>query len=57
MQWMDINKMLAELRLERDQLGEAILVLEQLAVGQGRRRGHTAVMDDYGQAVRKTDAT
>ena len=36
---MDINKMLAELRAERDQLGEAILTLERLAVGRGKRRG------------------
>lgn len=38
-QTMDINKMLAELRAERDQLAEAILVLERLAAGQGKRRG------------------
>ncbi len=31
--------MLAELRAERDQLAEAILVLERLAAGQGKRRG------------------
>jgi hypothetical protein len=31
--------MLAELRLERDQLEEAILTLERLARGRGRRRG------------------
>jgi len=36
---MDINKMLAELRAERDQLAEAILVLERLAGGRGKRRG------------------
>jgi hypothetical protein len=36
---MDINKMLAELRAERDQLAEAILIFERLAVGRGRRRG------------------
>jgi len=36
---MDINKMLAELRAERDQLAEAILTLERLAVGRGKRRG------------------
>jgi hypothetical protein len=36
---MDINKMLAELRAERDQLGEAILTLERLALGRGKRRG------------------
>jgi hypothetical protein len=35
---MDITKILEELRLERDQLDEAILSLERLAAG-GRRRG------------------
>lgn len=36
---MDITKMLAQLRTERDQLLEAIAVLERLAVGRGKRRG------------------
>jgi hypothetical protein len=36
---MDVIKMLAELRQERDQLEEAILTLERLAQGRGRRRG------------------
>jgi len=36
---MDINKMLAELRAEREQVEEAIIVLERLALGQGKRRG------------------
>jgi hypothetical protein len=36
---MDINKMLAELRTEREQVEEAIIVLERLARGQGKRRG------------------
>jgi hypothetical protein len=36
---MDVIKMLAELRQERDQLEEAILTLERLARGRGRRRG------------------
>ncbi len=36
---MDVTKMLAELRQERDQLDEAILMLERLASGRGRRRG------------------
>jgi hypothetical protein len=36
---MDINKMLADLRLERDQIIQAIGVLERLTIGQGRRRG------------------
>lgn len=36
---MDINKMLAELRTEREQLEEAIMTLERLARGRGKRRG------------------
>src|SRR5579863_3002933 len=36
---MDINKMLAELRMEREQIEEAIMTLERLARGRGRRRG------------------
>ncbi len=36
---MDILKMLAELRQEREQIEEAIMVMERLALGQGKRRG------------------
>ena len=36
---MDVTKILAELRLERTQIEEAILSLERLATGRGRRRG------------------
>jgi hypothetical protein len=36
---MDINKMLEELRAEREQIEESIIVLERLARGQGKRRG------------------
>jgi hypothetical protein len=36
---MDILKMLDELRQERGQVEEAILVMERLALGNGRRRG------------------
>jgi hypothetical protein len=36
---LDVDKMLAELKLEREQLEEAILTLERLARGRGRRRG------------------
>jgi hypothetical protein len=36
---MDVLKILADLRRERDQLDEAILTLERLAQGRGRRRG------------------
>jgi hypothetical protein len=36
---MDISKILVELRVEREQLEEAILSLERLALGGARRRG------------------
>lgn len=36
---MDVLKMLADLRQEREQIEEAILTLERLANGHGRRRG------------------
>jgi hypothetical protein len=36
---MDVSKILAELRQERTQIEEAILSLERLARGRGRRRG------------------
>jgi hypothetical protein len=36
---MDITRILGELRLEREQLGEAILSLERLAFGGAKRRG------------------
>jgi len=36
---MDVLKMLAEMRQERARIEEAIVVLERLALGQGKRRG------------------
>jgi hypothetical protein len=36
---MDVMKMLADLRQERAAIEEAILTLERLAGGQGKRRG------------------
>lgn len=36
---MDINKMLSDLKQEREQISEAIVVLERLTAGQGKRRG------------------
>ena len=36
---MDVNKILAELKQEHEQLGEAILSLERLALGGAKRRG------------------
>ncbi len=36
---MDVSKIIAELRSEREQIEEAIEVLERLAQGRGKRRG------------------
>jgi hypothetical protein len=36
---MDVTKILADRRQEREQLEEAILSLERLARGRGKRRG------------------
>jgi len=36
---MDVTKILAELHQERTQIDEAIISLERLARGRGRRRG------------------
>jgi hypothetical protein len=36
---MDVTKILTELKAEREQIEEAILSLERLARGRGRRRG------------------
>jgi hypothetical protein len=36
---MDVTKILAELKAEREQIEQAILSLERLAHGRGRKRG------------------
>jgi hypothetical protein len=36
---MDVAKLLNELKLERERIDEAILTLERLAQGAGKRRG------------------
>jgi len=36
---MDVSKILAELKAEREQIEEAIVSLERLAKGRGKRRG------------------
>lgn len=36
---MDVTKMLAELKQEREAIEEAVMILERLARGQGKRRG------------------
>jgi hypothetical protein len=49
---MEILKMLADLREERTQVEEAILVLERLAQGHGKRRGRPPAW----MTAAKTDA-
>jgi hypothetical protein len=52
---LDVDKMLAELRLEREQIEEAILTLERLARGRGRRRGRPpAWLKDSGSGTEET---
>ena len=53
---LDVDKMLAELRLEREQIEEAILTLERLARGRGRRRGRPpAWLKDVGGSAAGED--
>ena len=40
---MDVAKILAELRQEREQIEEAIISLERLARGRGKRRGRPPI--------------
>lgn len=50
---MDVNKILAELRQEREQIEDAIISLERLARGRGKRRGRPpAWMKDAGDRRR-----
>lgn len=50
---MDVTKMLAELKSEREQIEEAILSLERLARGRGNRRGRPPTWMAEGSAVRR----
>mgnify|MGYP006983100886 CR=1 FL=1 len=57
---MDIGKILTELKEERKNIDEAIIVLERLARGAGRRRGRppswlsaAAAADAVGSALPK----
>lgn len=51
---MDISKMLTELKDEREQIEEAILTLERLAQGRGKRRGRPPLW--LLEARKRTDA-
>ncbi len=54
---MDVAKMLAELRQEREQLEEAIVTLERLAQNRGKRRGRPpAWMADAKKRMKATTA-
>ncbi|MBI4906405.1 MAG: hypothetical protein HY820_22435 [Acidobacteria bacterium] len=54
---MDVNKMLQELREEREQIDEAILTLERLARGRGKRRGRPPTwLAEMRKAEASTDA-
>jgi hypothetical protein len=51
---MEILKMLADLREEREQIEQAIVVIERLAQGHGKRRGRPpAWMAAMGVAPKK----
>ena len=47
---MDVSKMLAELRQEREAIEEAIQILERLARGRGKRRGRPPLWMTSGEA-------
>jgi hypothetical protein len=51
---MDVTKMLADLRQEREQIEEAILTLERLARGRGKRRGRPPIW--LAEAKKRTTA-
>jgi hypothetical protein len=51
---MDVAKILTDLRAEREAIEEAILVLERLAQGAGRRRGRPPA---WLAAIRKKEET
>jgi hypothetical protein len=51
---MDVTKMLADLRQEREQIEEAILTLERLARGRGKRRGRPPIW--LAEAKKRTNA-
>jgi ABC-type transporter Mla subunit MlaD len=50
---MDVGKILSDLRQEREQIEEAILSLERLARGQGKRRGRPPAWLAEAQQVKR----
>ena len=54
---MDLTKMIAELRQQKQALEETMLILERIARGQGKRRGRPpAFLSDAVAASTKTGA-
>ncbi len=53
---MDVNKILVELRQEREQIEDAIISLERLARGRGKRRGRPPSWMKDAEERRKTRA-
>ena len=53
---MDINKMLDALREEREGLEQAIIAIQRLAAGQGKRRGRPPAWMSAMKAGTSTDA-
>ena len=47
---MNITQMPLDLRAERDQIEEALIVLQRLAAGKGRRRGRPPLWMSQGSA-------
>ncbi len=54
---MDVNKILQELRQEREQIEDAIISLERLARGRGKRRGRPPAWMKDAQERKKVRAT
>jgi hypothetical protein len=55
-QKMDVHKMLEELRGEREQIEEAIMALQRLALGSGKRRGASPSLDENNYLRDKAEA-
>jgi hypothetical protein len=54
---MDVSKMIAELRVERDNLTAAMSVLENIAQSRGRRRGRPPAWLASVSTAKKSAAT
>ena len=48
---MDLTRMLTELRQERSQIEEAIVSLERLSIGAGKRRGRPPVWTSEEESI------